>query len=520
MKTCICTVIKDEQEYLDEWIKYHLNLGIDRIFIFEDVDSTSHKTITNKYKEVTLFSINKVLNNDEQKRVRNAKILRSFNPQHIYFKNILHFIKTYYISYQWCFVIDADEFITMQNPNDSLALIESFRDFDAVILSWKCYGANGYVEKPDYKNGGLVDTYTKEVEGYIRDNFDSLVKTCWNMRRYKEAFFYNQHHPSDEANWTNTEFCAKDMRVCYSNIYIRHYITKSWQEYAWKMNTRGFCWGGNRSYDFFFAANPDLKPRREELINMVEKEVLVVLPYEPGEVQGDEIVLALSAWRKFCQFRYKFVVIGTFSQQLQDKFPWVEFVSCPKIQPVTGQYVPHLDIQHKMEVAMQMYGNKYPGFIWMVDDNYAIKPFNANDILTVHYLQSSFVGRKDLAPYYWQHDLYKTRQLLDRYKFNHINFTTHYPCYFEFEKLKKIWDTFNMRNESYIIENLYFNIFPPKNTVLADYVRLGVWSKEIFDEKFEAVQTIPNIKFVCNSVEGWSKELGEGLSKIIFDNNG
>ena len=39
MKSCILTVIKNEHEYLDEWIKYHLDLGIDHIFIFEDIDS-------------------------------------------------------------------------------------------------------------------------------------------------------------------------------------------------------------------------------------------------------------------------------------------------------------------------------------------------------------------------------------------------------------------------------------------------------------------------------------------------
>ena len=35
MSSCIFTVIKNEHEYLDEWIKYHLDLGIDHIFIFE-----------------------------------------------------------------------------------------------------------------------------------------------------------------------------------------------------------------------------------------------------------------------------------------------------------------------------------------------------------------------------------------------------------------------------------------------------------------------------------------------------
>ena len=61
MKTCIFVVIKDEQEYLDDFIKYHLDLDIDHIFIFEDIMSISHVEITSKYDKVSLNSV-KILN--------------------------------------------------------------------------------------------------------------------------------------------------------------------------------------------------------------------------------------------------------------------------------------------------------------------------------------------------------------------------------------------------------------------------------------------------------------------------
>jgi hypothetical protein len=34
MTSCILTVIKNEHQYLDEWIKYHIDLGIDHIVKF------------------------------------------------------------------------------------------------------------------------------------------------------------------------------------------------------------------------------------------------------------------------------------------------------------------------------------------------------------------------------------------------------------------------------------------------------------------------------------------------------
>ena len=49
MKTCICTVIKNEHLYLEDWIKYNISLGIDKIYIVEDIGSESHKDIIDKY---------------------------------------------------------------------------------------------------------------------------------------------------------------------------------------------------------------------------------------------------------------------------------------------------------------------------------------------------------------------------------------------------------------------------------------------------------------------------------------
>ena len=66
MKSCILTVIKNEHQYLDEWIKYHLDLGINHIFIFEDINSDSHKDICDKYGDsVSLNGIENLL--DENK---------------------------------------------------------------------------------------------------------------------------------------------------------------------------------------------------------------------------------------------------------------------------------------------------------------------------------------------------------------------------------------------------------------------------------------------------------------------
>jgi len=69
-------------------------------------------------------------------------------------------------------------------------------------------------------------------------------------------------------------------------------------------------------------------------------------------------------------------------------------------------------------------------------------------------------------------------------------------------------------NESYVLEDVYFNYFKHEEPILDNTIRLGVWNKDIFKNEFQKAVDNPNIKFICNSVEGWSKELENKLEII------
>lgn len=519
MTSCILTIIKNEQEYLDEWIKYHLDLGINHIFIFEDIDSDSHKEITEKYTNVTLNSISNILTEEEKEKVSYFKTFGIQNhndtPQYIYLKRGLLYIQNLNI-YDWCFVIDCDEFITLENNYGHIKdIVSLYKNYDAFILQWKCYGANGLIHKPNYNNAGIIETYKIEMQGYIPIKKPFLTKVCYNLKTYNKLNFGHIHQASDICNWCKTDFTKNRESVIYKNIYLRHYITKSWEEYIWKIKNRGYFWGKTRNINFFFSINPEMLIYKEQLLNELKEEILVVLPYKQSQSQGNEIKLALSAWKKFCQFKYYFIVIGEFSESLKKEFPWVNFIRKPSITKIEGQYNQHLDVQNCMKIIKEKYNKMYDGFIWMSDDFYAIKNFDLKDITKIYKHSVMFIGNENAPTSYWSHDKWKTRQLLDKENLPHINYTTHYPCYFDFKKINEIWDRFDMANESYVLEDIYFNYFPHKEPILDSTIRLGVWNKEIFDNEFQNAIYNPNIKFVCNSVEGWSRELEHELEKIV-----
>lgn len=518
MTSCILTVIKDEHEYLDEWIKYHIDLGVDHIFIFEDIDSDSHKEITEKYGDkVTLANISSILSERKMNKAIMFKSVNGRNPQHLYYSSGISYIKRKYRKkYNWCFVIDNDEFITLEDENKTLSdVFEPYVDYDAFTLQWECYGANKHVKKPDYGDKGLIGTYTKVIEGNVADHSCATLKTCYNLDKYQNKFFKNQHYPNNISNWCNTDHEVHSVKPTYKNIYLRHYITKSLEEYVWKIDKRGFLSGSHRGMDFFFNINPEMADKREEYMKMVKDDTLVILPYVQKFAQGNELSLCLKSWKRFCQFKYRFIVIGEFDESLAKEFPWVDFVHCPRFGGIEGQYTPHLDVQRKIEGIVNFFSKTYTGCIRMMDDIYAIKPFTLEDITTPHYIPDNFKGYFEYSIDTWKNDKFKTRKLLEDNGLPVVNYATHYPCYFEFEKLKEIWDKFNMRTVSYAYEDIYFNYFTHPEPVLADEIRVGIWANEEYKDKLKTAVNNPNIKFVCNSTNGWSEELEKDLEDLI-----
>ena len=270
MKSCILTVIKNEHIYLDEWIKYHFNLGINHIIIAEDLDSKTHKNITDKYNNVTLYNVIDFFNKDKTKNTIFNRKNNGINNQEIYLYYGLIYIKNHY-NFDWCFVIDIDEFITIDNKykniNNTLSL---YKNYDAVILQWQNFGANGLIYMPDYNKKSIIEIYTNCVKFTHVDSIAWFrnVKTVHNLNNYTKKSYNSGHVPNLNINWCRTDFSKDFKKITYNNIYIRHYITKSWEEYVIKLKLRGLFNKLHRNYNDFFDLNPDMLNKKEELLKI------------------------------------------------------------------------------------------------------------------------------------------------------------------------------------------------------------------------------------------------------------
>ena len=268
-KIALVTVIKDEQEYLKEWLDYHIPM-VDKIFIFEDINSSSHRDIVCNYcDKVELIDSEHLYFNKKDKLLKLINY-NAYNQNKKQIEMIQYVINLH--TYDWCIVMDIDEFLTITDNRSLHEVLYDYSEYDELLIYWRNYGANGHIYKPDYNNGLYRKFYTKECNQIHKDiQNKAFTKKALNLNRinFKLGFFTQHFHNSE--NYIKTDFTKDVENQCYDKLYIKHYITKSFEEYYNKLFIRGMCNNGHRTLDDFFEMNPDMEDKRDEIYAFTEK---------------------------------------------------------------------------------------------------------------------------------------------------------------------------------------------------------------------------------------------------------
>lgn len=236
----ICAIIKNEHDYLKEWIDYHLNIGFDSIFLYEDIDSMSHDNIVKNYSNVYLYNIENLLNDQFFKIYKDRQLALYYLFLYQKRKDI-----------DWCAFIDVDEFIFTENQDIHNILADISPQVGGLCIYWENYGANGHINKP---NGSVISNYTKPCK-ILEKDVNTCFKSIVNLKN--SYYFKNKHLIENCIDINGNEINKSNIRPIYHTIWIKHFITKSLEEYKARLN-RGNITVGFRTLNDFFEMNEDL----------------------------------------------------------------------------------------------------------------------------------------------------------------------------------------------------------------------------------------------------------------------
>lgn len=250
----IVMICKNESRYLREFIDYHLGIGFDRIVIGDNNDPDGER-----YEELLKDYIS-------NGTVQLIDLRGKQGFQKIFYNNLSH----WGITYEWAAFIDTDEFITFSDMgkkifhNNIKEFLHSRDYIHAYKLNWRVYGDNGNI---NYEDKPVLERFPEPLEETVTFHYkfpeNYHVKSI--LHKSIKVNFTNNPHGINECNeyyspaGVMTPGGPFNDKLEYTILYVRHYYTKSLQE--WCENKLG------RSYaDYLRSDKVDYYPLKDYFI--------------------------------------------------------------------------------------------------------------------------------------------------------------------------------------------------------------------------------------------------------------
>lgn len=225
MKVCIIAIAKNENNYINEWVDYHLNLGFDNIIVCDNDDEPILKNVI------------------KDSRVIIEDWSGFYGIQQPAYRET--FIK-YRNKFDWVLFIDIDEFLVLENHTNVKDFISSFdNDVQCINLNWKHFNDGEHLDVAD-GNYKVLGRFNIEVDCKLSNLVKSFIKTDIQEESIKRI---TQHSIMDykvkSVNVLGEEHHGRYARkIIYEKAWINHYPTKTIGEYVRQKYFRG---GPNRN---------------------------------------------------------------------------------------------------------------------------------------------------------------------------------------------------------------------------------------------------------------------------------
>eukprot|EP01032_Pedospumella_encystans_P016986 gene16986-19357_t len=213
-QTMICSILKNEQRYIDEWLEYHRFLGFDRVQLYDNAHNASAfiANLPEKFGSFVNITHFPGLGRQTEAYIDCMVRNRDFNT--------------------WAAFLDIDEFVVLRkHPNIKAFLQDLAPHGGSVVLNWSIMGSNNSLMVTP---GPVVARFTLTSESP-----DKHIKTIAYLKHTKQPVIHNvlmlpgcptvdQHGRA--VNHT-TPFVFNSTREV---AYINHYYTKSLEEFILK----------------------------------------------------------------------------------------------------------------------------------------------------------------------------------------------------------------------------------------------------------------------------------------------
>lgn len=197
----IVATIKDEAQYINEWIEFYKLQGIDHFYIYDNDSSDNLEEVLTPYIKENYVTYIKYPGKNMQYKIYNDA-LEKFKTES-----------------KWLAPLDIDEFVYAPNHETIKTYLKENEKYNQICIKWLTYGSSGLEKQP---------------EGLVIENFKMREKaSCQTMKSIIQAtnailMFVHKHSVLGLTKNSPVE-----------EIRCNHYYTKSKEEFINKKMVRG-----------------------------------------------------------------------------------------------------------------------------------------------------------------------------------------------------------------------------------------------------------------------------------------
>ena len=237
-RLAVQAIARAEERYLKEWITYHLRLGVERIFLYDNNDKDGVDAFLKGVLSKADYDRVEVIPWHEPMDFQQREALRDCVEKHKH-------------DVEWLLSIDVDEFLVIEKRADKF--LDDFSDASEIVLSWESFNASGQLK---YEDRPVMERFTETFECRDFGQGKALFRPCRLRDWYIHGASLTKGRIVDSLHREIVP-PRSDLKV-FEVAWVKHYFTKSLEEWVWKIR-RGCCDSLYcRKYAQFFEANPDM----------------------------------------------------------------------------------------------------------------------------------------------------------------------------------------------------------------------------------------------------------------------
>ena len=247
----ICLIIRDENEYLEEWLQWHIGQGVEHFYIY---DHDSKQPVKGFFEGLGKEISEKVTVLEWKGKHADAQP-DAYNDCLNRFRG----------ESRWIGFIDADEHVRVKTGQTLPEFLKGYEEYAGVFANWVTYSADGQVKECP---GPLRQRFRKEFhEDKWLDKAGKIILQPYYMvdmvihnGRAADGFYVVDAHGEKVYNYS-----LVDSHPTVDFICVDHYFTKSYEEWIKKLRRGSGHAKYRRKYEEFFRVNPDMGYCREKL---------------------------------------------------------------------------------------------------------------------------------------------------------------------------------------------------------------------------------------------------------------